>query len=127
MYLQVTEDNKDEYVRLVCQMKMTGAIRNKTAFNQFNCSLTGLFLSYSQSEDKFQQFYLKFLYGVIEVKLLSKFFTKGGKLMEGFGVQHVPFSKNPGGVLEPLVYRAVWYDGAVLNSVLNIINCNLRK
>ena len=26
--LQVTEDNKQDYVRLVCQMKMTGAIRD---------------------------------------------------------------------------------------------------
>jgi hypothetical protein len=27
--LQVTEDNKHDYVRLVCQMKMTGAIREE--------------------------------------------------------------------------------------------------
>ena len=57
----------------------------------------------------------------------AKFFIKSGLKMGKLGVQHVPFSKNPGGVLEPLVYRAVWYDGTVSNSVLNIINCNLRK
>ena len=30
------------------------------------------------------------------------------------------FSKNPSGVIEALVYRAVSYDGAVFISVLNI-------
>ena len=36
------------------------------------------------------------------------------------------FSKNPGGALEPLAYRAVWYDGAVLNSVLNIYKVKFK-
>ena len=30
---QVTDSNKQEYVRLVCQMKMTGAIRKQLAFS----------------------------------------------------------------------------------------------
>ena len=29
--VQVTDSNKQEYVRLVCQMKMTGAIRKQLA------------------------------------------------------------------------------------------------
>ena len=33
LFLQVTDDNKTDYIKLVCQMKMTGAIRKQlTAF-----------------------------------------------------------------------------------------------
>ena len=29
LYLQVTDENKQDYIKLVCQMKMTGAIRKQ--------------------------------------------------------------------------------------------------
>ena len=29
LYIQVTDENKQDYIKLVCQMKMTGAIRKQ--------------------------------------------------------------------------------------------------